>query len=175
MCISCVSELISSALWRAETNNIIVSHIYTPIEFALLIGYFSVNFKKKSRYILLGTVIGLVVFSIFNAFVWNSPYKMNHTPRTIECILLVTISLLIYGKIMQSFTQQKLIKLPLFWFNSGVIIYFSSNIMLFYFSNLATNYSSDLNIWIWCVHLIFMTIYYLLFSIGLWKIQRKTQ
>lgn len=173
MFIACASELISSALWRQETNNMIVSHIFTPIEFALLTYYFSENFKRRTQQLFYATALGFAVFALLNAFVWNSHYEMNKTPRTIECILLIALSLLIYGKIMHSFTQEKLTDLPVFWFNSAVILYFSSNILLFYFSHFVANLSNDMSIWIWSIHLIFMTIYYLLFSIGLWKIHRK--
>jgi len=73
---------------------------------------------------------------------------------------------------MTSFRQDKLTALPVFWFNSAVILYFSSNILLFYFSQEVENLSSEINQWIWTVHLFFMTIYYILFSVGLWKIRQ---
>lgn len=173
MVIACVCELISSALWRGHLNNIWVSHVLAPVEFALLGSYFGSHFGRVMYQIVIGFVIGFAAFALFNVFVLNRPTEMNDLPRTIECALLIVLSLLVYGKIMQSFTQRKLTDLPIFWFNSAVIIYFSSNVLLFYFSHYVANLSNGLSTWIWSFHLFFMTIYYVLFSIGLWKIRRK--
>lgn len=167
--IACISELISSALWRNEMNNILVSHCYTVIEFAFLTyyfcGYYSFHLRKWSLF----TSVAFAGFVIVEVFLFNDPYQMNWVPRTIESIIMILMALFTYGFILKNSTDTDVWKQPLFWINSAVLLYFSSNLLLFYFSSYVASLSHSLNISIWLFHVLFMTLYYFLISIGLWK------
>ncbi|MFT6503426.1 MAG: hypothetical protein ACJASQ_003561 [Crocinitomicaceae bacterium] len=165
-----VAELISSALWRMEMNNLFISHILTPIELFLLLSYYSRQFGSRFRFLVLGVACLFVIFAIIDMTVLHSPFKMNALAKTVECIILIVLSLIVWGKTMIALQSNTLNSTPLFWINSAVLIYFSANILLFIFSLKILN-TGELAIWIWKIHFVFMTIYYLLISIGLWKIK----
>ncbi|MFT6923963.1 MAG: hypothetical protein ACJA1C_002983 [Crocinitomicaceae bacterium] len=165
-----VAELISSALWRVEMNNLFISHILTPIELFLLLSYYGRQFGSRFRLLVLGVACLFVIFAIIDMTVLHSPFKMNALAKTVECIILIVLSLVVWGKTMIALQSNTLNSTPLFWINSAVLIYFSANILLFIFSLKILN-TGELAIWIWKIHFVFMTIYYLLISIGLWKIK----
>lgn len=172
--ISLLAELISSALWRNQLNNIFISHLYVPIELFLMLLYFRAQFSGVVK-TLIGVVgIVFVVGSIIDSTLIHSPFEMNDISRTVECIILIAVSLLTWGRIMKTMEASRLIDLPLFWINAAVLVYFSAITLLFIFSKSILSASSELAMWIWSVHLVFMTVYYSLFSIGLWKIRPKT-
>lgn len=167
--IACLSEIISSWLWRNQLNNILISHIYVVVEFTALFAYFMEflgTSEKKYNY------IPPLLFALFvggYVFLWNDPFQMNAVPRTVESIIMIALTLFTYRHVMKNSGAENLWNFPLFWINSAVLIYFSSNLLLFYFSSYIATVTNGLSGWIWTVHLVFMTIYYSLISIGLWK------
>lgn len=170
--IACVSQIVSTILWNKQMNNILVSHIYSILEFTLLIFYFTSYFTRNLRKwaVVLTTLFTCIV--IVRAFVFHNPFEMNWVPRTIESAVMIAISLFMYGFIMKTSSGINIWNQPLFWINSAALLYFSSNLLLFYFSSYVAQLSYNLNITIWVMHVIFMTLYYLLISIGLWKTPR---
>lgn len=171
--VALVAEISSSALWRNQMNNLFISHLYVPIELVLLLSYFSVQFEGILRRLIVRVAIGFVGFSIVDSVFFHSVLEMNDLSRTLECVLLITVSLLTWGRIMKRMEVTRLTHLPLFWVNAAVLVYFSAITLLFVFSRSILSASSELGIWVWSVHLFFMSVYYALFSIGLWKIRRK--
>jgi len=165
------AELTTRALWHFEKNNLWVSHVFTPIESTLLLLFFAKKFKKVISKLILVLAACFVVLAVVNMFFFDSLFRMNALAKSIECVLLIGVSLLLWVKVMKDLKIQRLMSTTVFWINSAVLLYFSSTVLLFIFSQLILK-SQELSIWIWTFHFVFMVIYYVLFSIGLWKIKR---
>jgi hypothetical protein len=165
-----LTEVGTSILWHLEMNNLWISHLLAPVELMLLLRYYGKEFNRNFAQVLNAMGIGFLLFVTTDSLFFHSPFEMNAVSKTTECIVLVLLSLIMWMKIMRDMELKKLTSAPMFWVNSAVLMYFSTTILLFIFSRSILE-SPELAIWIWMFHLFFMTLYYVLFSIGLWKIR----
>lgn len=118
-----------------DINNRILSYICTLTEGVLLgLCYYSfMNFKFKNVFFLLFSVI--LVSTISLDLILNGLVKLNTLSRNAECTLLSFIALFYFYSLLKKPEIKNIFSSPLFWFNTGVLIYFSGNIFLFLFSN----------------------------------------
>ena len=167
-----VSQLVATVLWWKTINNLFISHYFTMLEGLLLLRYFSFSFGKKGKMI---NVIALVFvgFSISQVFFSFPDLGINAAAKGVESALLVLVSLFVWRKIMLDYTEENLLSRPLFWINSAVLVYFSVGMLLFVFSESILSGKQSVGLSLWAIHLFFMTVYYSLLSVGLWKISRK--
>lgn len=123
--------------------------------------------KNLKRLAVITGVLGILIciFSIFKNSIWDYPTWAN----TAQSFFMIIICLLYFN---QLFSRQEFLHIeaqPLFWFNSGVLVYSSFNIFLFMlFTRL--NFSSEL----YKIHLITNTIVNLIYTVGLLCKPKKT-
>lgn len=171
--VALVAQLVSSALWHAQQNNLWVSHVYTPIELALLLFWYRGAFEAKvSNAVMLVLNLAIVLLAVLNGLLWESILEINSLPRSVESVVLITLSLLLWAKVMRELKTERLVDKPAFWFNAAIILYFSGNALLFWFSTYLFTISNQTKVLLWVMHSCFMLVYYVLFSIGLWKAQK---
>jgi hypothetical protein len=93
----------------------------------------------------------------------------NTYARSLEGILVIILCL---SWCYQTLTEMKIRALqqdPVFWTNTGFLLYFSGNVLLFTFSNYILNINHALNQYIWAFHALFSILLYFFITIGLWK------
>lgn len=118
-------------------NNMPLIHLYIAVSvtFFSLIYYRAFQAAALRRLVMaLGPAVVLMVLlnAAFIQGIWAYPSLSN----TLQSIALIMFSLLFFYQI---FTRQEYVhieKQPMFWINSGVLIYFSVNIFLFMLFNL---------------------------------------
>lgn len=123
------------------------------------------NIYLKQFTLLIGlTGVIISVFFIIKNSIWNYPTWGN----TALSFFMITVCLLYFN---QLFNRQEFLHIeeqPLFWFNSGVLIYSSFNIFLYMlFTKLKFSYE------LYAIHLVTNIISNLFFSIGLFCKPRK--
>ncbi len=138
--------------------------LYLSILFSFIF-YTWIYFKSfyslfLKRFTLTVGILGLLMclFFIFKYSIWNYPTWGN----TVLSFFMITICLLYFS---QLFTRQEFLHIeeqPMFWFNSGVLIYSSFNIFLFMLFTMLKS-SNDL----YAIHLVTNIISNLFFTIGL--------
>lgn len=174
MALSFVAQLLATIFWWLQMNNMLISHILTPIEFFLIAWYLSFFVSISWRFVLRILALVFVIFAGVDYLYHESITTINAPVKGAECLLLIGISLLVWVKIMRELAVKNIFSLTLFWVNSAVLIYFSANCMLFIYSEFVLLSKPEVGLVLWAMHLVFMTIYYLLISIGLWKIRQKS-
>ncbi len=174
MVIAFFTEVVVDALWKVEINNWPVAHVFAPIEFTCITLYYRGQFESRRwRNLLGGLAAAFCVAALVLALTVQGVLESNTIVRSADCGLLIVMSLVLWGKYMRELKHESLASLPEFWINSAVLIYFSGNALLFFFSSSLVQTSIEAGAWLWTVHFAFMTIYYLLFTVGLWKTKRK--
>lgn len=171
--VSLFVQIASSVLWNLERNNLPLLHFYAPLELVILLRFFhsvstNVKQKKLSNYL----SILFVIASILNVLFVQSIYEFNYLLAAIASLILVFFSINTWVQIMKDLKIEKLTRNSTFWFNSAILIYFSINFILFLSNNELNKLAVSVVRLPWMVHAIFMTIYYFLLSIGLWKQQK---
>lgn len=168
-----ISQVVATVMWWEQLNNMFVSHIFTIVECYLLLHYYSFQLGENLRLmvrVLSWMFVGVAVVDFILSY---DNWSMNAFSKGIECALLILISLAAWRKIMVEMSETSLLSRPFFWINSAVLVYFSANSLLFIFSESILSGERIIGLSLWAIHLVFMTIYYLLISIGLWKMPRK--
>jgi hypothetical protein len=167
-----VFQILSYFTWKFEIVNLPFLHVYTPVELVLIVFFFKTTSTSKSYHLALNFVaIAFSVFAILNVVFFQSIYEMNAPVRGVESLIVMTLCILLWLKIMRELKIERLISTPVFWFNTAFLGYFSVNFILFIFSNDLNKLAVEFTIQPWIVHAFLMIIYYTLLAIGLWKKQ----
>lgn len=166
--ISLIFEGIAYTTSYYKIDNLHFLHIYTIIEFSMIVYLFSKAeesfFPIKAKHIL---VIGFAFFALLNGLFIEGFKHFNANVRTIESLILIFLSLLFFYKILQDSTIRKFERRPMFWIGVAVLIYFSGNLLTFLLSEYALS-SKKMSYLIWSFHALINIIKNILFAIALW-------
>jgi hypothetical protein len=147
-------------------NNMPVTHLFTIIEFVILVAYYrkiSEPVRKNSFYYLL--ICLFVLLCIVNALFFQSIYTYNSYTKSIEAIICILFALNYFAAIAAGSPSKKPVTQPDFYFNAGFFLYFSGAFMLFVFSNfIISNLSLHNFLIIWTIHAALVLLMYLFFS-----------
>ena len=171
-----ILSFIAYILHGKKLNNMLISHVYTIIEYLfwslIYMRLFANNTIKK----LIITSIGIVItFTILNIILWQPLEIYNSYSKSLESGFLVCFSI---GWLYKVFVDQSIKRLethPVFWINAGVLIYFSGSFLLFIMNNFLMEIPLIEFFEAWALHGIFIMIHYLFISIGLWLIKHKKE
>lgn len=149
-----------------HSNNMPLLHLFTLIEGVMFIWFYkclSQSNKKNKWFIFLQT--GFVIICILNALFFQSIYAYSSYTRYVESIICMLFALNFFANIAASDTKP--LKLPAFYFNTGIFLYFSGSFILFIFSNfiLQKLSASDMLIF-WSSHSTLVLLMYIFFSTG---------
>ena len=163
-------QVLSSYENSQKNNNLWLLHLYTPLEFACLALFYSraLDGMVKKR-VFVGLGIGFAVLSALNSGFLQPVNTFNTYARSLEGIVVIVFCL---SWCYRTLTEMKILKLeqdPVFWVNTGFLLYFSGNVLLFAFSNYILNINRALNLYIWAFHALFSILLYFFISVGLWK------
>jgi len=168
--LSALTEILAALLAAVNKNNLPLLHIYTILQFVLIARFYGIvlagfvprNLIRYSAYF-------FIIFSILNSLFLQTIFTNNTYARTLESLLVITFSLTLFYRIISEMRIEKLEDSPVFWINTGFLIYFSSTIFLFVMSNFILPLNKTLNVYLWGVHAFISSFHYILIAIGLWK------
>lgn len=169
LCVAAVTNSIASIY--SHRNNLPLLHIYTMLEFILLIRYYILVFSGK-RIVPYLVAAGIIfpVFCVINFLFIQSIYTYNSYTRPVEAIILVLCSLLYIVKSSSGEEDQQWTDVPDNWVNAGILLYFSGALTQFSFSNVLEAVASHSVIMLILVlHATLVLIMYILFTISFYK------
>lgn len=115
-------------------NNMLLLHIFTPIEFCIYTFVFSCFFKVNKVWHITLNIIFLVIAGV-DALLINSFTKFNSLSHTFESLILISIALYFYYFNIKNNEYQLVFRQPMFWFTNAVLIYFCVNYFMFIMMN----------------------------------------
>lgn len=152
-------------------NNMPLLHLFIVISISSfsLIYYRAFDTRGLRRVVLLlsPTALILVLLNAWRTGIWQYPSFSN----TIQCILMITFSLLYFYQLFIRPAHIHIEKQALFWINSGVLIYFSVNVFLFMLFNLVIAQQRQE---LYAIHSVTNIISNLIYAIGLLCKPQKT-
>jgi hypothetical protein len=168
-----VSTMVAMILSNKHINNLPLLHIYTMVEFAFIAVYFYLVHDGFMRKGMLITLICLfVALGILNASLYTGWYRFNTLPRSVESFIVIALCISSYYRMLTQLKANRIYKDPVFWINTGFLIYFSGALFLFMMSNYILPLNHRLNILVWTIHALFSDLLYLFLFLGLWNIRR---
>jgi hypothetical protein len=121
-----VNELLAFFAMRHYKNNLIVYHIYSPIELLMVSLYFdgSVRILRKTRIALLIGILGIPA-SIINAVYFQHPATVTNSYFLLfEAVMIIIYSLLSFHQILLE-ADHLLFRFAQFWITAGLLVYWS--------------------------------------------------
>jgi len=174
MIAAATTELLSYIMWKQRKNNLPLLHIYTIIEYLLLLKfYYSIlkDFLPKALFIILVAVPPL--FFILDSLFIESIYNFNPYARSVESLIIIFLAMSWYLKLVSADMRDLTLAKSLKFINSAFLIYFSGSVVLFSFSDAISRLVQNLRFSIWTVHTLLTVTLYILLASGLWKYRKQ--
>lgn len=167
LCVAVTINAIASIY--SHQNNLPLLHIYTMLEFILLIRYYILIFRgRKIVPCLVAAGIIFPVFCVINFLFIQSIYTYNSYTRPLGAIILMLCSLLYIAA--PSTGEEQWADVPDNWVNAGILLYFSGALAQFSFSNvLEATAPHSVIMLIYVLHATLVLIMYILFTISFYK------
>jgi len=166
-------QLVSLIHWFLEKNNLFILHFLVPIGFVFLAAFYRSVLKDFLHPMVLIVIASVfVVFSLINTLYFQPMLVFNSNALTVECVLLVILSLSTYTLLLNKtiINRDRTAFAGINWINSGLFIYHSSTLLIFYFGEYITsNIGLELSQYTWVAHSVFSVIMYFCFWKGLWN------
>jgi hypothetical protein len=164
--VSFISDLICTYLISSPTNYPFLNG-YGLAEAMILFYLFSlVLHYDRNRFVILAALYG--IYFVVSTLI-NGVKELNSFARSIECLLMSTLSLILF---YQFFTEEEdlfIERNPLFWINIAILTYFSGAFFSFILSREIFSYRIEP----WLLHNISNIFKNILLAVGLWSIPRK--
>lgn len=125
-----------------KMTNLWLMHLYTPVQFGLLMWLFSHWQSPSLRRIFLLSIPAFGGIWLITMLLFESFNHFNSYTRPFEALILLLVS----SFTLLSITRENfdsLFRLPSFWISSGTLIYFAGMIVLYAVSNVLLEHSVD--------------------------------
>lgn len=159
----------ASVLWWSSIPNLLIGHLNTILEFALLANAFRcVATSVRQRNTITVLMVFFAAVALGNTLWLQATDQFNTYSKVLECLLLVGMALSYFSGLARELRIQRLERDPFFWVSCAVLIYFASSFFIFAYSNFMLYYSQQLGIQFWFIHALFLVLFYAILSIALW-------
>ncbi len=174
LAVATVTQAVSFAFWKQSVNNFPILHLYTIIEYLLLLWFYSVVLKEFiPKYVFIVLSIAFPIFSILNSLYIENIYAFNTYGRSLEALIFIFLSISWFVKIVAEDEETRLMGKAINYINSGFLVYFAGSIAMFSYSSYVAQMSEAHRINVWTIHTVLAVQLYILIAIGLWKARAK--
>lgn len=170
-CLLCFCFDIASWQFNQYANKI--NNLYRLIEFlSYLIIYWIFWQKDKSNTIFISLGLAYILFFVSELSAHN--YKhLNSYSITLASLVFIFFSVRYFYFLLRDLPTDKIQRLPMFWINTGVLIYFAGGLFLFAMRNYLIEAFHDNQTMYWSFHNFLNIVKNLLFAVALWQDLRK--
>ncbi|MBO2011382.1 hypothetical protein [Hymenobacter negativus] len=168
--LAAVGELFSFLTARVlHIPNLYILHTYTILEFNVIALFYHHFFARfYPRWLVPGLMAGFTVLAVLNSIFLQDLTHSNTYARSLESLLVIALALLCYYKVLTELPAKRLNHYPVFWINTGLLLYFASNIFFFMLSNALLKQPKQVSFMAWGLHALLMALMHLFIGIGLW-------
>ena len=122
-------------LLNNRTNNLPLYNAYALVNFNLLWFLYQKEIPKLKNRIIWGSQIAINLFAFVNVWFIQSILSFNSNLILLCSISFIVLACYSFYQLLIEIKFTRLEKNPIFWINSGVIVYYSSTLILFLLSN----------------------------------------
>lgn len=158
-------------------NNLYLFHVYTVLEFNAIALFYGRLFSTfYPRWVVFGAMLFFTSFAIVNS-AYIQPITGYHTYALgLECLLLIGLALLAYYQMLAEMKTDSLNTSPIFWINTGFLVYFAGSLFVFMLGNmLLTQPNRALGLMAGTIHGVVLIVLHVFISIGLWISPARSQ
>ncbi|KAB7731407.1 hypothetical protein F5984_11490 [Rudanella paleaurantiibacter] len=166
-----LGEIISKVTSRyLHINNLALFHGYTFIEFnAIALFYRQVFGSFVPRWLIPAVMVFFSGFALINTLYIQAVTGIHTYTLVLECLLVIGMALLAYYQMLAELRTTRLETSPVFWINTGFLLYFAGVLFLFMLRNVfIKSAGSSFELLSNYLHLGVIILLHLFISIGLW-------
>lgn len=168
-------EIAAYFLAQNQIPNLPLLHVYVIIEFALLGWMYQLYlYRFYPKYLIPVIIVVFTFLSILNSIFVQKIQTFNTYARALENLLLIVFALSFFYKLLKELKVKYLEKKPIFWINTGILIYFSGSLFIFIFSNFLVKRLA-LNTQMWIIHAFLNIVHNIFYAIGLWLSRENSE
>ena len=156
-------------------NNLYILHIYTIVEFLMLMTYFILTLDHKAKKMILVSKIIWVIFPVIcviNLFFFQNYAENNSNVRSIEALIFMIYCFNYFYHSSDHDEIRSWGSNSLNWINAGLLIYFSGSIFLFAFANFIISLNLETSLKIWVLVDILIILLYIFIALGFSKCRK---
>ncbi len=162
-------ELLIMAGWLS--SNIPFFHFYTVAEFTL----YSLLYKEVLRDVkplMAMLIVAFLLFKLSDLWLITRPDQPDTAAMTLESIIIIFYCFLYFDQLLKEKLIMYLTRHPMFWINSGVLVYFSGSFFLFLFSPYIFKNEGSVDIY-WSFHAVLSLLKNLSFAIAFYLVSKS--
>lgn len=150
-----------------KTNINIMYSIYdlTIILIISLIFYYALN-MRYGRYFLIVNIC-FWIFAIIN-LLWFQKQSISSYNKFLSSFIIINYCVFYFYRLMVELPSTHLQRMPMFWFNSGFLIYYAGALILFIFTSYIINVLKDNLLSYWIFHNLLNIFEHLIVLVGLY-------
>lgn len=170
LALAALGELLSQITARLHMPNLYLLHLYTFFSFNIIALFYHQAFGHfYPRWLVPSLMAGYSVFAIANSLLWQPITGFNTYTRGLEGLLVITLALLCFYKMLSELATKRLDQYSIFWINTGFLLYFAGNQFFFILNNaLLEEPNQSLSFISWGLSSLLMALQHILIGIGLW-------
>jgi hypothetical protein len=168
------TNLLSFILWKMKKNNLPVLHVYTVVEYLVLLRFYYLilkGFLPGNFFLTLAVIFPL--FSIADSLFIENIRSFNTYSRSIEALIFIFLSVCWYVKTVSDTESNNNTNRPFNYIAGGLLIHFAGSVVLFSFRDLISQLTRSFLMNVWSLHTLVQFVMYIFITIGLWKHNRK--
>jgi hypothetical protein len=160
-------ESIGLYLMNQDQNSNALFHVYQPVEYALLCGYYRPLFPPAIRRLITGSAVGFGIFCVANV-IWLQPLQTpNSNAFMLEAVLLVGWSVYYLYLLLQQDELPSLWVIPEFWISTGLLFFYGGAFFLMGLLNYLMTTNVALASRLYIINHLLNIILYGLYSVGI--------
>jgi hypothetical protein len=101
-----------------------------------------------------------VLFGLINLFFVQGPYGHTSYTSSLRAVCLIVIALTYFYVLIQQLPTESITKLPMFWINTGILIYYSGTFFMNLTADYLINVLNNTLITYWMAYYFFGYVYY---------------
>jgi hypothetical protein len=105
------------------------------------------------------------MFGLFN-LVYLQPLTITSYNKLASSIIVLCYAVMFFYALMKDLPEHQLYQLPMFWFNSALLVYHAGTIFLFAFTSYLIEVLSDNLVYYMIFHNLLLVVHHLIFAVG---------
>ncbi|WP_106791072.1 hypothetical protein [Aquimarina sp. Aq78] len=169
-----IVEVISNMFWYKKINNLPLYHFFTVVQFLLIVNIYRRALSQTfSKYFFTALSTGFTGFAIINIIYFQDFFTFNSNATTLMAAIIIFLSLSYFYALLKEVKYSALETNPMFWINSGFLIYFSSNLILFFMNNTLFKGVTEASHILWGLHAAINIVLTIFYTVAIWVKPKK--
>ncbi|OEK00276.1 hypothetical protein BFP97_01550 [Roseivirga sp. 4D4] len=174
--IALVNEALATYLRMRGVNNLWVYHLFVPCTFLVVLRIYKRVFEEViTRRVFNAISIGFLLFAVLNSLFIQPLDVFNSNTITVSSVLYILLSITYFHQLLRGTALLALERTPMFWLNTGVLIYYSGTLLLYVMVNYVAGLgeTAKVSISLWALNILFNIILNVFYALALWVSPQK--